>query len=295
MPHKPFVRTLRAKWLGQRLREMREDQGMTLKNVGTELRRDHTALSRYERAEWPIRRHELITLLDLYGVRRADERGQLLQLAEDVWRADRWVDDFGDIMDSSFIDFPWLESRAEVIRSYHAGVIPGLFQIREYAELVIRSVEGPQAPETRISRGVELRMERQQILADPEGPRIGTIIDESALRRRIGGGALMRAQLDHVGQISQRPNVEIRVLPAEVALHAGLDGSFWLFQMPAGYPLVAYLESPAGSVYVDSTTANKFIDAYHRMKAAALDLDESAKLIASIAGELRPTPSRVHV
>jgi hypothetical protein len=89
VPHKPFVRTLRAQWLGQQLRALREQRGMTLKLVSEHLHRDMSALARYERAEWPIRRGDVVALLDLYGFHNAAERARLLALAEEVWRTDR--------------------------------------------------------------------------------------------------------------------------------------------------------------------------------------------------------------
>ncbi|WFE67524.1 helix-turn-helix transcriptional regulator [Micromonospora sp. WMMD714] len=84
MPHKPFIRTLRAQWLGQQLRALREERGMTLKLVSEHLHRDMSALGRYERADWPIRRGDVVALLDLYGFHHAAERARLLALAEDV-------------------------------------------------------------------------------------------------------------------------------------------------------------------------------------------------------------------
>ncbi|SDZ17520.1 Helix-turn-helix domain-containing protein [Micromonospora pattaloongensis] len=287
MPHKPFIRTLRAQWLGQQLRELREQRGMTLKLVSEHLQRDMSALGRYERAEWPIRRGDVVALLDLYGFHEAGERDRLLRLAEEVWRTDRWDEDYGDVVDASFIDFPWLESKAEQVCSYHAMLVPGLFQLREYAELVIRCVEGPKATEEKVLRWVDLRMQRQHVLDDRSNTKVESIIDESALRRQVGSATVMRAQLDHIVQLMQHPNVQVRVLPSRVVLHPGVDGSFWLFKMPEPYPAVGYLENLAGQLYVESPKSKRFVDTYDRLREAALDPRESAKLIGTIAEELQ--------
>ncbi|MDG4789079.1 helix-turn-helix transcriptional regulator [Micromonospora sp. WMMD1102] len=284
--HRPFIRTLRAQWLGQRLRDLREQRGMSLELVAEHLNRDRSALGRYERAEWPIQRHDVLALLDLYGFHRATERAELLNLADEVWRTDRWTDNYGDLVDASFIDFPWLESRANTVCSYHAMVIPGLFQLREYASQVIRCVEGPNATEANMGRWIELRMERQRVLDEPGTTKFETIIDESALRRQIGGSALLRAQLIHLDKINQHNRVDIRVLPSNTWLHPGLDGSFWLFRMPKLYPEVAYLESLAGQMYFESPKAAKFVSAYDRLREAALGPRESAHLIRTIAEDL---------
>ncbi|HEX5539964.1 MAG TPA: helix-turn-helix transcriptional regulator [Micromonospora sp.] len=285
MPAKPFIRTLRAQWLGQQLRTLREERGMSLRMVAEHLGRDLSALARYERADWPIQRTDVVALLDLYGLHRAADRARLLNLAEEVWRTDRWNDDYGDVVDSSFIDFPWLESRAEAICSYHAAVVPGLFQLREYAEFVIRCATGSTDPAGPMSRDIELRMERQTILDGPKRPRIEVVIDETALRRRVGGPELMQRQLQHINDIGRRPQVEIRVLPSGI-LHPGIDGSLWLFKMPAPYPEVGCLETLVGPMYFEMPKAARFRHAYHGVREAALNPRESAQLIAMIAEEL---------
>jgi transcriptional regulator with XRE-family HTH domain len=101
MPHKPFVRTLRAQWLGQELRRLRDARGMTLKMVSAHLRRDMSALSRYERGEWPIGKTDVLALLDLYGFHHAGERERMLRLAEEVWVTDRWSENYSDILEPS--------------------------------------------------------------------------------------------------------------------------------------------------------------------------------------------------
>ena len=87
----------------------------TLKRAAEFLERDFSSVARWERAEWPFRRGVVVSLLDLYGEHDPRTRAHLVQLAEDAWRTDRWDDDYDEIVDSSFIDFPWLETRAEQI------------------------------------------------------------------------------------------------------------------------------------------------------------------------------------
>ncbi|MEV0005762.1 helix-turn-helix transcriptional regulator [Micromonospora sp. NPDC050980] len=284
MPHKPFIRTLRAQWLGQQLRALREERGMTLKLVSEHLQRDMSALGRYERADWPIRKGDVSALLDLYGYHNAAERARLLALAEEVWRTDRWDEDYGDVVDSSFIEYPWLEGRAERIASYNTILLPGLVQTRDYAEAVIRNAEDPGVPQSRVARWVQLRLERQKILDG--STKVAAVLDESALRRLVGGRETMCVQLRHLQQLMLRRNVELRVLPSSVALHAGMDGAFTLFVLPKPYPAVAYLENLGGRLYVEAPRSERFVHAYDRLRQAALSAKESAQLIASLVKEL---------
>ncbi|MGN9895018.1 helix-turn-helix domain-containing protein [Micromonospora sp. L31] len=286
MPHKPFIRTLRAQWLGQQLRALREERGMTLKLVSEHLQRDMSALGRYERADWPIRKGDVIALLDLYGFHHAAERARLLALAEEVWRTDRWDEDYGDVVDSSFIEYPWLEGRAEEVCCFHVTLVPGLLQTREYAEAVIRNAAEPEVPEATIARWVELRMSRQDVLAKSRPIKIRTVIDEPVLRRHVGGPEVMRQQLEHLLKLQRMQQVHIQVMPSSTALHPGLDGTFWIFHLPDPYPAVAYVESLGGRLYMESPKAERFLRAYGRLSKSALSEGESTELIATIAEEL---------
>ena len=257
---------------------------MTLKLVSEHLQRDMSALGRYERADWPIRKGDVIALLDLYGFHNAAERARLLALAEEVWRTDRWDEDYGDVVDSSFIEYPWLESRAERIGSYNTMLLPGLMQTREYAEAVIRNAEEPDVPAATVSRWVALRIERQKALDGKT--KVAAVLDESVLYRPVGGQRTMSAQLQHLHALTARRNVEIRILPSVKALHPGMDGAFTLFTLPKPYPAVAYLENLAGRLYVEAPRSMRFVHAYDRLRDAALSTSESAQMIASIAKEL---------
>jgi transcriptional regulator with XRE-family HTH domain len=278
--------TLRAQWLGQQLRALRESTGMMLRQAGEYLQRDPSMVSRFETAEYPIRRGDVLALLDLYGVSEERTRDGLLQLSDDVWRKG-WWDAYSNDIDRRFIDLLWLDSRAERLRTYEAMLVPGLLQTREYAETLIRNVATADTPEEKIERMIGLRMTRQQILGGDGPVSFATVVDESVLRRVIGNPEVMRGQLTKLLEVAERPNVEVRVLPLRRGAHAGLDGSFWLYEMPDLYPDVAYVDNLAGAVYVeDDAAVDRFRQAYHQLSAAALDGKESAALIVAAAKEL---------
>ncbi|MGH3971938.1 MAG: Scr1 family TA system antitoxin-like transcriptional regulator, partial [Pseudonocardiaceae bacterium] len=144
MPPKSKV-TLRAQWLGQSLRELRDASGMTLARAGEFLQRNAATVSRFESGEYPIRRPDLMALLDLYGVSDRRKRDGLLRLSEDVWQKG-WWDGYEPDVERQFVDFVWLESRATAIRSFDPLVVTGLLQTREYAEAVITAAEWEAEP-----------------------------------------------------------------------------------------------------------------------------------------------------
>jgi transcriptional regulator with XRE-family HTH domain len=282
-----FVQTIRAQWLGQRMRELREERGLTLKYIAAYLGVEFSTLARYERAEWPFRRDHVVALLDVYGVYDERERTQLVQLAQDAWRVNRWDDDFeGTVYDQTFVDYPWLESRSEEICTYSTMVFPGLLQTRDYAEAVIRYAEGAQANQQKIDRWVRLRMERQLILDEKPPKRLAALVEESVLHRQIGGRLVLRAQLEHLARAVERPHVEVRVVPTRIGLHGGLSGAFTLFKMQRPYPEVAYVEQLGGRLFMEASRAHRYSRAYDALREVALSAAESMALIATLAEEL---------
>lgn len=283
MPFKePFLRTLRAQLLGQQMRELRTQRGMTLQATAEYFGRDFSALARYEKAEWPFKRADVVTLLDIYGVFDSKQRARLLQLCDDSWRTNEWDVDFAD---NTFVDYTWLESRAREICSYSTVLLPGLFQTRAYAEALIRLIEGAGAPAPKVARWVDLRLERQQILGSG-CKKISAVVDAALLHRVVGDADVLREQLDHLAALAREPHIDLRVLPEQVNLAARFNGPFWLFRMADPYPEVAYLETLAGRIYLESPRSKRFLIAYDRLRDTALSPGESAKQIVAAAEAL---------
>ncbi|MGH3669526.1 MAG: helix-turn-helix domain-containing protein [Pseudonocardiaceae bacterium] len=283
MPSKPKV-TLRAQWLGQSLRELRDTSGMTLARAGEFLQRNAATVSRFESGEYPIRRPDLMALLDLYGVSDRRKRDGLLRLSEDVWQKG-WWDGYEPDVERQFVDFVWLESRATEIRSFDALVVTGLLQTREYAETVITAAEWEADP-AQIARWVQLRMDRQAVLHQEVPPRLRLIIDEFVLRREIGGPDVLRGQLAHLLATAALPHVDLRILPASIGAHAGPSGYFLVFTIAEPDMDVGFAETVGGAVYVESPESERFVRVYDRLLDSTLGPAESAELIRAIGEDL---------
>ncbi|MDG4790660.1 DUF5753 domain-containing protein [Micromonospora sp. WMMD1102] len=148
-------------------------------------------------------------------------------------------------------------------------MLPGLLQIREYAEALIRAAH-VDASDEQIAQFVELRMGRQQRLTGDDPVRFATVVDEGALRRPVGGVEVMRAQLAHLREMARRRNVEVSVLPYEVGAHASPDGGFTVFRMRPPYPLAGFVTTPAGNLVVEAEKAEKLLQTYDRLREVAL-------------------------
>ncbi|MBT8227475.1 MAG: helix-turn-helix domain-containing protein [Dactylosporangium sp.] len=276
--------TLRAQWLGQQLKELRERAGFTLRQTADFLERDPSTISRIESAEYPVRRADLMALLDFYPVSDRQRRDALLALREDIWRKG-WWDGYAEDVDHRLIDYVWLESRARAIHTFDNTLLPGLLQTREYAREAIVAADFD-ASTDQIERWVELRMARQGILNGEKPPQLLSAIDEGVLRRIVGGTKITQAQLRRLAGCAEQPNVEIRVLPFQAGAHTSPIGTFRILVMPEPYPDVAYAETLTGAVYVESPHVERLAQAYARLRDAALGPDESIELILALAKEL---------
>ena len=277
--------TLRAQWLGQQLRELREANGLTLSDAADYLQRNQATVGRFETAEYPIRRPDVMALLDLYGVSDGQQRTALMKLSEDVWQKG-WWDGYADEVAGWFVDYVWVESRATEIRSFDDTLLPGLLQTPRYAEAAIRAAD-PEASADQVARWIELRMTRQQVLAGEDPPQLMAILDEALLHRLVGGPEVIREQLLHLVACANLSNIQMRLLPFRTGAHASPSGAFKLFTMADPYPEVAYAETPAGAIYVETPDTDRFEKTYDRMWKATLGAAESAELISATAEGLQ--------
>ncbi|GAB4002708.1 helix-turn-helix transcriptional regulator [Glycomyces albus] len=269
--------SLRSQWLGEKLRDLRKDRGISQDDAAEYIQRTSPMLSRYESGEYPIRRGDVLALMDLYGVSVEETRRGLLQLCDDIWRKD-WWDPYSEDVTRDFINVPWLESRADEILVYENMVIHGLLQTRAYAETLIRNAERDSADEEAY-RWLNLRMERQKILA--EGTDLAVIIEEHVLHRPVGSEATRREQLEQLLSVSQQDNISVRIMPISHGPHAAHAGGFVLYEMSEPYSNVAHVETVAGSLYVEEPAVRHLQDVWEDLDRGALTQDESSALIAA--------------
>lgn len=271
--------TLRAQWLGQLLRRIREDTGMTTTEAAAYIQRDQSTLSRFESGVYPIRRPDVAALLDLYGVDDKSRRDALLQLAGDQWQKG-WWDKYTAEVENWFVDYVWLEDRAEEMRTFDLAPVHGLLQTPAYADAQIRAVD-PDAGDDQRKRWLDLRITRQHVLEREKPLNLTCVIDESVIRRPVGGAQIMADQLAYLQSAAKKPNVKVHILPLAAGAHASPEGAFRLLRMHDPFPEVGYIESPAGALYLESTDAERLAARYDRLYQDALSESASVKLISA--------------
>ncbi len=241
---------VRRMLLGSHLRRLRESQGITREKAGYSIRSSESKISRMELGRVSFKTRDVEDLLTLYGVTDETERTSLLSLAKEANVAG-WWHSYSDVLPSWFPTYVGLEAAAHLIRSYEVQFVHGLLQTEAYAHAVVsRGMKG--ASEAEIDKRVALRMERQKYLVSENAPEFHCVLDEAALRRPYGDREVMRGQLQHLIEISERPNVRIQVMPFSFGGHAGESGAFTVLSFPeSDLTDVVYLEQLSSALYLD--------------------------------------------
>jgi Domain of unknown function (DUF5753)/Helix-turn-helix domain len=236
--------------LGAHLRRLREAQGISREDAGWKIRSSESKISRMELGRVSFKERDVADLLTFYGLEDTDERTRLMTLARDA-NTPGWWHRYGDVLPSWFQSYVGLEAAATQIRTYEVQFVPGLLQTRDYARAVVVLGHWRASPDE-IEHRVDLRMARQQILHRPDPPQIWVVIDESALRRPVGGPEVMREQIQVLIDAARQPNIRVQVIPFDAGGHAAAGGSFSILRFPdPELPDVVYIEQLTSAVYLD--------------------------------------------
>ncbi|MFY9808453.1 MAG: helix-turn-helix transcriptional regulator [Pseudonocardiaceae bacterium] len=236
--------------LGSKLRRLREASGITCEAAGYAIRGSGAKISRLELGRVSFKERDVADLLILYGVTDEPEREAFLALVRQA-NVPGWWREYGDVLPNWFETYLGLEQAASVIRTHEPALVPGLLQTQDCARAVIRR-RHLQVSADDVERRVALRMARQEFLTQPGAPDLWVALDESALRRPLGNREVQRAQLQHLIEMAQRPNITLQVVPFHVGGHAAAGGPFTIlrFAQP-GLPDIVYLEHLTSAVYLD--------------------------------------------
>ncbi|MEU0543860.1 helix-turn-helix transcriptional regulator [Nocardia sp. NPDC005978] len=232
--------------VGGQLRKLREENKITREAAGEHIRGSHAKISRLELGRTGFKERDIRDLLSLYGV---SDPGELEQFLDLVRKANQpgWWHRYSDLLPSWFETYLGLEHAAKSIRTYEGQLIPGLLQTADYARSVVALGHDEDG-----ERRVSLRRHRQELLTREGAPTFWAVLDESVLRRPVGGPAVMRGQLEYLIKISQLPNVTIQVLPYAAGGHAAAGSSFTMLRFAESeLPDIVYLEQLTSALYLD--------------------------------------------
>jgi transcriptional regulator with XRE-family HTH domain len=261
--------------LGAQLRRLREARRVTLEEAGNVIRASHSKISRLESGQVGFKDRDIVDLLTHYGVTDEEVREELRSRAVRA-NSRSWWHEYPDVVPTWFEAYVGLEEAASEIRTYEIQFVPGLLQTADYARAVtMLTYSNPKEINSRVS----LRMTRQAILDRPDSPSLRVMLDEALLRRPVGGPSVMRAQLKHLIQMSQRPNITIQVISFKAGGHAAAGGSFSLLRFAEhDLPDVVYMEQLNSAQHFNKPdVVDRYLAVFEQLRIDALSPAGSVK------------------
>ncbi len=271
--------------LGSQLRRLREDRGISREDAGYSIRASESKISRLELGRVSFKERDVADLLTFYGVTDEAERAPLLSLVREA-NQPGWWHSYTDVLPGWFQSYIGLEEAAALIRTYEVQFIPGLLQTEDYARAIItQGYKG--MPAKAVERRISVRMNRQRLLMRPDHPRLWVVVDEAALRRPIGGPKVMRAQLEYLTTLTERPNLTFQIMPFLFGVHAAEGGAFSILRFPEeDMSDVVYLEQLGGAVYLDKREdVDRYLEAMNRLCLDSLPPASTAEVLSRILSQ----------
>ncbi|MFI8082766.1 helix-turn-helix transcriptional regulator [Kitasatospora sp. NPDC086009] len=257
------------KYCGDQIKRWREQSGVTREQLSQAASYDPESVRSMEAG----RRKPSVKLLTV-----ADElcnaRGMLLG-AVDYLKPEKFP--------SFSQDFMRYEAEATVLSSYENQLVPGLLQTEATAQALINAHWPPLDDDT-VTERVAARIARQSTL-QKQTKSFNFLIEEFALRRRVGTEDVHRKQLEHLLAAGTPRHVSIQVVPAH-GVHPGVNGPFVLLET-ADHERLAYEEGQSmGLLFAEREKVNLLWQRYAMILRQALSPEESARFIRTLSEEL---------
>lgn len=235
----------KARGLGAELSDLREQAGLTLREVADLLGWSAPTMSRIENGLRDTTSEEVAALLVVYKITGA-RKNHLVHMAKTIDQAS-WLETGSGDLPGQLVALQEFEKRATKITTFGLSRVPGLLQTEHYARAVIKSVGAPD--DATIGKWTAVRLERQKILSRRKPLAYHAIIDEMALNRTYGGPAVMAEQVRHLIRMAAKPNVHIQVLRRPD--HPAADGPFHILEFPPPAQAFVHLEHFAAGLFLD--------------------------------------------
>jgi transcriptional regulator with XRE-family HTH domain len=278
---------VRRRELGALLKSLRNGKGWTAEQVADRLLISPSKLSRLETGQRGASARDIRDLCNLYEV-DDEQRQHLMELARQSKQRAWWQP-----LALPYSTYVGLEAEAASISDYGLGIMPGLLQTADYARAIVRAAVPRWVPAV-VDQRVEGRMARQELLHSDHAPRFEAVVDESVLHRVVGSPAVMQAQLERLLELSDLPNVTLRVIRYEAgALPAGNNKFIILgFAQPAVSDVV-FIEGLTGDLYLDDPhDVEIYSTTFRTLVQLAASPDASRDIIAAMIPSYRARASR---
>ncbi|MGH3313745.1 MAG: helix-turn-helix domain-containing protein [Streptomyces sp.] len=181
-----------------------------------------------------------------------------------------------------FQGFVQLEQEALSVTSFCTQVVEGLLQTEDYARALLRT-GFPPLDEEEVEQLTAARTERADLLGRKPVCVIDVVLEEAALRRQLGGRAVMKRQYEHLLACAERPNVNVQVMPTSCGAHAGLFGPLKLIETQESERIVYFEANGKSTLVSDPSEVGSYARRCAMISRQALRPRESLALIEQLA------------
>lgn len=256
---------------GRQLKLLRMRAGLERPDLGARIGYAPSTIASFEQG----RRIPLPSFIDQVD-EALDAGGVLKALKEEVAQAQ---------YPRFFRDAARLEAEAVELMAYDTHVVKGLLQTEEYTRALLR-MRRPLLDQQTIEQRVAARLARKEIFHRWPAPLLSFVLEESVLRRPLGGTAVLRGQLEELLVLGEQRNVEIQMMPINREDNAGVDGPFTVITLKSGKQ-VAYVEVQGRSnLLTEREEVQAIASRYGIIRSQALTPRETSGIIEKLLGEL---------
>ena len=267
--------------LGQALRILRADKGLTAVELGERVGVTQTAISRYELGTRRPSPETLERIADALGASKRVKQKLVDQLhGEQIeLQSIRAIARRG--LRRRQEEIARIEAKSRHLRNFQTAVVPGLLQTPGYALKMFEEV-GLDTHAQDVGRALAVRLDRQAILHDPNR-RFGFVITEAVLLWPREGVPEMLAQLDRLQAVSELPTVDLAILPLGITPPYSPINSFDIYD-----DKLVLIETLTEQLAVrDSSDVASYVRAYEAFRQSALSGPDARRLFESVAARLR--------
>ncbi|TCO60566.1 helix-turn-helix domain-containing protein [Actinocrispum wychmicini] len=212
--------------LGNRLRELRTDAGMSGKELAESLSWRPSKVSKIEHAKQTPSDAD-IRAWTTATKREAEAPDLLASLHTLEIQHAEWQRQLRGGLKPHQSEIAEINAKTRLFRVFESTYIPGLLQTAQYARhRFAQSITVFKIPND-INEAVRARVQRQDILYRPE-KRFHFVLTEAALRYRLCPPEIMLGQLDRLISMAALPNVKLGIVGFETAYVVAPAHGFWL-------------------------------------------------------------------
>ncbi|MEV7151564.1 helix-turn-helix transcriptional regulator [Streptomyces sp. NPDC093084] len=267
------------------LKAARDKRGLTQREAAEQLEWSLSKLIRIEAGTVSLSVTDLRAMLHEYGLTDPDTVAELEEAARGS-KGQSWWSEYNDVISQPFAQYLGYESAANEIRGYHPSIIPGHLQTNDYVNALFEVGR----PIPKAQQRIDLRMARQERVFQDDGPQVEMILDEAALRRQVGGPAVMRKQLAFLKELIAGRGAVIRALPFTAGAHDSLDSSFFLLGFRDDED-VLYVAGPGGisTIRDDREFVARYQECFEDLRNKALTVEDTVALLDELIEQFHRT------